>query len=57
VTPGQRRVFGFVVLAHGIGLRLDSTWQLTALAMIVGGGVLVVWALLTEASVSEPGER
>jgi len=56
VTAGQARVAGFLALVHGIGLRLDSTWQGTALLLIVGGLVLVVGALAREASVSGSGE-
>jgi hypothetical protein len=56
VTAGQARVAGFLALVHGIGLRLDSTWQGTALVLIVGGLVLTLAALAREASVSGPGE-
>lgn len=56
MTAGQVRVAGFLALVHGIGLRLDSTWQGTALVLIVGGLVLTLAALVREASVSGPGE-
>jgi hypothetical protein len=57
VTPALGRVVGFVVLIHGLGLRLDSTWQGTASVLIVGGAALLGWALVGEASVSGRGER
>lgn len=56
MSAGQVRLLGFVTLAHGIGLRLDSTWQRTALLLIVCGGVMALGALLREASVSGPGK-
>jgi hypothetical protein len=46
---------GFVGLVHGLGLRLDSSWQGTAWVLILAGGALLAWALVTEASVSQPG--
>jgi hypothetical protein len=57
VTPAVGRLLGFVLLVHGLGLRLDSTWQETALTLIVGGGALLAWALVAEASVWGGGER
>jgi hypothetical protein len=50
-------VIGFVVLVHGLGLRLDSTWQGTALVLILGGAALLGWAAVGEASVSGRSER
>jgi hypothetical protein len=57
MTPALARVVGFTVLVHGLGLRLDSTWQWTALLAIAAGGALCLWALAAPASVSGPGER
>lgn len=56
MTPAVIRVLGFLALVHGIGLRLDSAWQGTAVLLILGGGAAVVWALASEASVSGPPE-
>lgn len=44
------RLLGFLALAMGLGLRLDSEWQGAAILLILGGGTAVVWALVTEAS-------
>lgn len=57
MTPALGRLIGFVVLVHGLGLRLDSTWQGTALALILGGAALLGWAVVSEASVSGRSER
>ena len=57
MTPALARIVGFTVLVHALGLRLDSTWQWTALLGILGGGALAVWALVAEAFVSGSGER
>lgn len=57
MTPALGRLGGFLALVYGIGLRLDSTWQGTAMVLMIGGGALVGWALAREASVSESGER
>jgi hypothetical protein len=57
MPPAVRRLAGFVALSCGIGLRLDTTWQVTALLLIVGGAGAVVQALVAEASVSPPRER
>lgn len=56
MTPAVIRVLGFLALVHGLGLRLDSSWQGTALVLVLGGGAAVVWALVREASVSAPPE-
>ena len=56
MTPAVQRLIGFTVLACGLGLRLDTTWQGLALVSILGGGAVVVRALYREASVSPPGE-
>jgi hypothetical protein len=56
VTAPVIRILGFLALVHGIGLRLDSTWQGLALLLILGGGGAVIWALTSEASVSGPPE-
>lgn len=55
MTPALGRLVGFVGLVHGLGLRLDSSWQGTAWVLILAGGALLAWALVTEASVSQPG--
>ena len=57
MTPALARIVGFVTLVHGLGLRLDSTWQKTALGMILAGAALSAWALVGEAFVSERRER
>ena len=57
MTPALARIVGFVVLVHGLGLRLDSSWQGTALALILGGAALLVWAFAGQAFVSERSER
>ena len=57
MTPALARIVGFVVLVHGLGLRLDSSWQGTALALILGGVALLAWAFAGQAFVSERGER
>jgi hypothetical protein len=54
MSPGVVRIAGLVVLAHGLGLRLDSSWQRTALALIVAGAAALAWSLSREASVSAP---
>ena len=57
MTPAVGRLLGFVLLVHGLGLRLDSSWQETALTLILGGGALLAWALVAEASVWGGGKR
>jgi hypothetical protein len=57
MTPALARIVGFVTLVHGLGLRLDSTWQVTALVVILTGVALLAWAFAGEAFVSEPRER
>ena len=57
MSPGVARIAGLVVLAHGLGLRLDSSWQRTALALIVAGAAALAWSLPREASVSRPNRE
>ena len=57
MTPALARITGFVALVHGLGLRLDSTWQGTALVVILIGAALLAWAFAGEAFVSERRER
>jgi hypothetical protein len=57
MTPALARIVGFATLVHGLGLRLDSTWQKTALVVILVGAALSAWALVDEAFVSERRER
>lgn len=57
MTPALARIVGFVTLVHGLGLRLDSTWQGTALVLILVGAGLLVRAFAGEAFVSGPRER
>ncbi|HWP65593.1 MAG TPA: hypothetical protein VNO26_06760 [Candidatus Limnocylindria bacterium] len=57
MTPALARIVGFVVLVHGLGLRLDSTWQGTAWLVILSGGALLAWWLARQASVSDNRER
>lgn len=51
------RIAGLVGLAYGLGLRLDSSWQRTALALIVVGAVALAWSLVREASVPPPNRE
>jgi hypothetical protein len=57
MTPALARILGFVTLVHGLGLRLDSTWQGTALVVILIGAGLLAWAFAGQAFVSERRER
>jgi hypothetical protein len=57
MTPALARILGFVTLVHGLGLRLDSTWQGTALVVILIGTGLLAWAFAGPAFVSERRER
>ena len=57
MTPDLARITGFVVLVHGLGLRLDSTWQGTAAVIMLIGAALLAWAFAGPAFVSERRER
>ena len=57
MTPALARIVGFVTLVHGLGLRLDSTWQGTALVVMLIGGALLAWAFAGQAFVSQRGGR
>ena len=57
MNAGVLRIVGFLVLVHGLGLRLDSSWQRVAWLLILAGGGAVAWALWREAFVSGPNEE
>ena len=57
MTPALARIVGFVTLVHGLGLRLDSTWQASALVVILIGAGLLAWAFTGQAFVSDRRER
>lgn len=58
MTARELRPLAFLLLMLGFGLRLDSTWQGTANALLIGGGVLAAAAWRTaRASVPEADGR
>lgn len=58
MTARELRPLAFLLLMLGFGLRLDSSWQWTAGAMLVAGAVLAVMGWRgARASVSEGDGR
>lgn len=56
MTPSLGRAVGFVLTMIGVGIRLDSTWQVIGTAVLVAGSGVGAWGLVAGAFVRDHRE-